>query len=493
LYFDFALPAYLEEDVNKELQLINKTKLLDRSPVLRYARDYSVFNVPREFKDDAKLNNFYLASRWLNSVFPLYFRTDDCKECMLDKDDWLINFSAASYLAKDMSDSQANKNRWAIIYKFISYFTGLRQDLTFLEYNRALEKLYGKGYVIENIFSRANFTDIDIFKIQSEIEANKFSPIEGCYDRSAGKNPQIGMRMLQESYWPNDYIFSKLTGTDMKSNASNQAKREQQTLCGTNRCLGTALDIINLQVPLTASEKFVRESNYIGYDLGLRNLRDNMAGFNVFTWNTNIYWSSLDMINTSLKEDRTAFPVYMRSNEWFLEKELNMALGSWANIHVPKDAYATRLTDQETFTSLRPVCDLPNFVEPKLEILRESIARNNMLLEMMDVLNVSRDSNLAALDIEDVSTKFEHLIEIDKKILSGALLNYSDCSFIEGLVNNRKVIDAGKKSFTISQDRLSTIQRLNGVKLLVAMFTHGEDHVIAMGPVFDYSETMGRR
>jgi hypothetical protein len=490
--YDFVLPSFLEKDVSAELEQIRKIKRINRSPVMLYAKDYSVFEVPKEYRSDAKLNNFYLATKWLNSEFPLYFRADDCPDCLLDKNDWLINLASASYLAKDLSDNQANKNRWAIIYKFISYFSGLRQDLTYLEYDRALREIYGEGYVIENIFSRKNFTDVEIYKIQAKIADSKFSEIEGCYDRKNGKNPLIGMRMLQEPYWPNDYIFEKLTVPGLLTNTELKARREQLTACGGQRCTGTALDVIGLKVPLERSEKYVRESNYQGYDNAVRGLRDYMSGFNVFTWNTNIYWSTLDTVYVSLNEDRSSYPIYMTGNEWFQEKELNSALGAWTNIHVPKDSYATVVTDQESFSSLRPVCDLPNFIEPKLDMLRENIARNNMLLDMMDVLNVSRDSNLAALDIEEVNAKLEHVLDINKKILSGTLLNYSDCSFIEGLVNNRKVVETGKKSFQIRIGKYTVTESLSGVKLLIAMFTHGEDNIIAIGPVFDYNEVIGR-
>ncbi len=489
LYYDFILPDYLEKDVSQELENIKFLRTINRSPVMSYVRDYSVFQVPREYKEDAKLYNFYLATKWLNSVFPLYFRNNDCPDCLLDKNDWLIHLVAASYLTKDLSSNQIDKNKWAIIYKFLSFFSGLRQDLTYLEYNRVLEDIYGQGYVLENIFSRKNFSDIDIYKIQEKLADNKFSPIEGSYDRTQGKNILIGMRMLQESYWPNDYIFSHLSGKQMKTRALKSAQKKQTTLCRDYRCTASAIDVFNLANPLDANETFIKESNYTNYNLAVQSLRDYMAGFNVFTWNTNIYWSTLDTLNILLAEDKSKYSVYMNSDKWFNNKELNSALGAWTNIHVAKDIISLSQSRQSDFLNLRPTCDLPNYVEPGIDYLYENIARNNMLLKMMDVLNISRDTNLAALDIDDVSNALERIIEINKKILTNNLLNYNDCMYIRGLVNNKKAISQGKKYFVIKQDEHLVRESIDDVKLLILVFKSGKDKIIAMGPVFNYKET----
>jgi len=411
IYFDFALPDYLKSDVERELRYIREMRQLEMSPVFLYPRDYKTFNVPSGYSADAKLHNFYLATKWLNSEFPLYFRSDDCPKCLLDKNDWLINMASASLLSKDMNDSQVNKNKWAIIYKFLSYFSGLRQDLTYLEYDEAMREIYGKGYVIENIFSNKNFSDVDIYKIQAKIAENDFSEIEGSYSREEdGDKPKIGMRILQEPFWPNSYILDRLAEQSMKSTLSTKDRKEQLTLCDNYRCSGSALDIFNLANPLEMNAEFVRESSYSVYDVEVRKLREYMNGFNDFTWNTNIYWSTLDTLNISLAEDRSRYPVFMIGDDWFNKKELNTSLGFWFNIHLPKDNFSISSSGAVDFAMDRPVCDLPNYIEPGNSYLFENISRNNMLLEMMDVLNVSRDTNLAALDINDVNSMFELVI-----------------------------------------------------------------------------------
>jgi hypothetical protein len=274
----------------------------------------------------------------------------------------------------------------------------------------------------------------------------------------------------------------------MKFIAPGSDRRKQLTLCGDYRCAALAIDVFNLSKSLSDNEKFARESQYTGYNTKVQELKNYMAGFNVFTWNTNIYWSSLDILNVSLADDKSRYPVFMRSEKWFDEKELNNALGSWVNIHLAKDIVSITSSSQNDFTALRPVCNLPNYIEPSLNYLYENISRNNMLLEMMDVLNVSRDTNLAALDIEDANDTFERVIDINKKTLNGNLLNYSDCMYIRSLVNNKKITPAARKSFNIHLSNKVIQESIGNMKMMIVVFGSGDDKIIAMGPVYNYKE-----
>ena len=135
--FDFILPYYLEDDVGKEVDYILNARQQTKSPALLYQRDYRMFEIPGEYNSNAKLHNFYLATRWMNSLFPLYYRDENCPDCLLDRDDWLINLITGCYIAEDFSGNQDLKNQWAKIYKIISFYSGLRHDLTYLHYDQS--------------------------------------------------------------------------------------------------------------------------------------------------------------------------------------------------------------------------------------------------------------------------------------------------------------------------------------------------------------------
>ena len=98
--FYFVVPPYLRADVLAEEKLIRGAGAPSaKSPVLLYARNYQDFSVPADYRGNAKLNNFYLTTKWLNSVFPLNYRTKDCSNCLFDQADWRINLTAASLIS----------------------------------------------------------------------------------------------------------------------------------------------------------------------------------------------------------------------------------------------------------------------------------------------------------------------------------------------------------------------------------------------------------
>ena len=95
--FSFNSAPYLREDVLAEVALIKEARENKKSPNLLYVRDYSEFKVPKEYQKDAKLNNFYLAAKWLSSIFPLEYKTAACPECLLDKEDWRLSMTVPVY------------------------------------------------------------------------------------------------------------------------------------------------------------------------------------------------------------------------------------------------------------------------------------------------------------------------------------------------------------------------------------------------------------
>lgn len=502
VYFDFVIPDYLRVDVAKEIGLIRSAKEINRSPVLLYNRDYEYFRIPRNYQDDPKLYNFYLANRWLNSVFPLYYRTDDCPDCLLDKNDWIINMTGASFLAKDLYENQRLKNKWAIIYKFIGWFTGLRQDLTYLNYYDALEHFYGKDFQVENIFARDELVGIDIAKLQDKLIHYSFSDVEGRFDRAHGENPQIGMRLLQMPYWPNGYVLGKLSGPSLTIKSIPPKKSKDVTSCigsglklapGTNhkqRCNGFGMDIVNLFYPIKDNSYFGLNTSYYNYDTKVKELKNIFGNFDVHTWNTNIYWATLDSINKMMNFDRSRYPIYMQSENWIQKKDVNSALGGWVNLHLPDDYVVSSYNENKSNTlESYSGCDNYNYIEPNIELTREFIAKNNMLLKMLDILHVAEQTNQANIKLRDLNRQLEEVLSIQKKILTNRLLDYGDCSFIEGLAVKHKIELAGDKYFILKLGPRKLREQIDDFKLIAVVYQNDDRRIMAVGPIFNYHES----
>ena len=494
----FDLPVFLKDDVNHEAALVREAKIIQKSPVFLYERDYRQYAVPENYGGNAKLNNFYLAIGWLNSVFPLYYIDGNCPNCLLDENDWMVNFSGAFNIADSLHKNQELKNQWAIIYKFMSFFTGLRSDLTFLKYHSAIAGLFGPNYRLEEIFSPANSERRDqLLALQNILAGESFLAIEGGISRTEPDDrPHIGMRFLQELYWPDDYIFGELTGPEMEYAGSAINRNQNITYCSEEkskifyRCRGFGLDVANMLYGLGGTSDYFRENtNYEYYETRLRNMQAQKDRFDLYAWNNNIYWSIMD-INRQLVAGLNDYtPSYAHNDQWRHTRLVNTALGSWATLRLPVDAWVNYHDTQKNSLGAYYECNSFNFIEPEYNLAQELIAKNNMLINMLTILRVVDKTNIASIQLKEFNKKLTDISGIIRKELSGTVLNIDDCRYITNLIGQFDIEKKGARSFEIEfMKNRTSVQRVDGVKILVLVNDFNGQKMLLMGPVFNYSE-----
>src|SRR3989339_181344 len=499
--FSFLMPDYLQNDVYKEVDLIYKSDGEHKSPIFLYFRNYDQFKVPNDYRENAKLNNFYLTLKWLNSVFPLYYRNNDCENCLIDHDDWIINMVAASFIASDVSDNNDIKSKWANIYKFVSFFSGLRKDLTYLHYHESLISVFGEDYSIEEIFSPNNKNrEEDLAKLQKNIFEFYFSKLEGGFDRNnKNERPKLGMKMFQDSYWPNDYIFKSLTGDEIKIVNSLIKDEKLITSCAskkyyqtTFRCVGFGMDVINLIHPDVSGlvdKYYLLNTNYENYDQELKKLRNLTNDFDVYTWNNNIYWSTLDIAKSILSYDRLGQPVFINNQSWKNKKDMNTILGSWVSLHLQQDKLVNYF-EEKTASSfgVNAVDNSYNFIEPNLELVDELIAKNEMLLKMFFALQITKKTNIISVQLKELNDTLKKIKGIIIKELSNQELDTNDKDFIVDFAKLYFVKERSDKSFTIESERKKITESINGVQFVSLIYKQGEKKIMAIGPIFNYKE-----
>jgi len=494
--FNFNLPQYLKVDVLKEAQNIREHKLLTKSPVLLYPRDYTEFVVPKEYQTNAKLNNFYLATKWLNSVFPIYYKNADCPSCALDVEDWRIQMVAASYLAQDIFGDNDLKNDWARIYKVLTFFKGLRDDVSLVNYRDALVELFGADYKLAELFDSNNPQSADNFqKLQNKIISLNFLDAYGAYDKKDPKNfGKLGVKMLADFYWPNDYIFSQLSSPTVSAYKGTLPKTSNTTACRLGgiwqRCLGFALDIINLIYPIPAQNAYFTENtNYQRYGEQVDAVKKRLAELNT-TWHNNNYWSTLKTIKTSLENPDNYKPVFARNAAW-VGKETNRALATWANLQLPADKFGLyqKYTQPDIVSSDSVKFLEYSYVEPNIILINELLANNSMVKEMFSALKMNTEVNQVAVSLNDAETKLKTLKSIMQKELSNITLSDEDVQFIDKTIKEFKMDESSNKSFQITGLAKRTLtEDLSDVKLLVLVQKRGNDLVLAVGPIFKYWE-----
>jgi len=497
--FSFSLPEYLKDDVSKEVALIRGMKEKTKSPVLLFERDYKDFAVPERYKNNVRLNNFYQASKWLNSIFPLYYRDDNCPNCLLDKDDWRISMCSALLLSEDLSSSRELKNQWAKIYKMMSFFEGVQDGLTYIHYKESFDEIFGSDKSVADIMSNDNIDD-NLKKIQDKLYTYDFLEIEGSVDKR--NMDELGVKMLMSSYWPNDYVFNQLTFPNVTEylGYSDLDKKLNNTYCKingvNNRCFGFGFDIMNLIYDVNGSKnRYIYENtSYYNYDSQLEKIKDKLSQFNTYNWHRNNYWTTLDILRKTLNTPEELKYVTVRNKEYD-KKKMNTAIATWINLQLPADILAP--FKESEFKGIGNGGGDTGFmkfsyIEPDLILVKELMANIGMISEMLSVLKINDYNNTVLGDLETVKKKFENVEYIIKKELSGESLTENEYKFINDFVKEFQLKEKGRKILVFKSEKEKVRARLQesleGVKLLVFTYKDRGKNLFAVGPVFNYWE-----
>jgi hypothetical protein len=500
--YSLQLPAYLQDDVVTEVNLIRAGNGSAKSPVLLYQRDYRIFSVPVSYQVSARLNNFYLASRWLNSVFPLYYRDASCPNCFLDKDDWRINFSAAFLVSSDLAGDQNLKNRWAKIYKFQSYFSGLRGDLNYLFYQDAFNSSFsGSANIADILQGKPADNDANLTLLQNKLAAVNFSALEGGLDKTGTTTrPRLGLKILTDAYRPDDYIFNQLTYPGVgKFLGDKNAAQQSATACGlpnqdgVYRCVSSAYDLLNLTYPLydLANDYFKANANYIDYDRQALSLQKMLANFNVDSWHASAFWTTQDINNKFLHAPELAKVSVMKSQAW-QNKNIQTAIAAWANEELPADAFVPfKSEDGSRLNQSGSSMPLYLYVEPDLTLTRELIFNTRMIMQMLVLLKASDGENSALSNLKALEKNLTDVEAIIAKELQNQDLSDDDFTTIKSLSRIFSVKAAGAKSFSLTPGvgGRQLKENLAGVKLLVYTFLRGDRKFFALGPIFNWQES----
>lgn len=491
-YFDFSLPGYLQDDVSQELKLIREAKIKSaRSPVLFYERDYSIFSVPAEYQSSARLNNFYLTSRWLNSVFPINYISEDCPNCLLDQEDWQVNMIAAAFLAHDFGANPLIKQRWARIYKIISFFKGLRADYNYVNYRDELVKLFGDDFEPAELFSLSNENRLEnINSWRQALLKLEFPEIAGGFSRHDPlQASRAGFKVMADYFWPNDYIFSYLSYPNIGAYNNSKFSASNVTGCRTDggnyRCQGFSLDILALTSDVPVDNPYwLENTNYNSYSEKLTSLRNDLNNTNI--WHLNNYWSTLHLIKLGLGSLAVGSPTFMQSRD-FKTAKLKSAVSYWINLQLPVDKLKAVNKNNSLISGSNSGADV--YIEPGLAQVNEMIASVEMIIKMAQALNLGEEANLVIANFQDLNQKLKTIREIMRKELKGETLSSDDRDFIMSFASAYSLEQLGDKNLIIGQTSKRPIREdLSTLKLLLTVNYLGDKKFISIGPVFSYQE-----
>ncbi len=492
--FYFTILPYLQKDAAREVELIRSGREKTKSPVLLYERDYREFEIPAEYQRTEKLKNFYLASRWLNSVFPLAVKDEKCPDCLLDKDDARISLTATTFITKDFSNDQELKNRWALVYKLLSYYRGLRDDLTYRQYDEAMQHLFGADYDPATLFAWENVdSEANLEKLRQELLALKFNPSLGALDKGEDKS-QLGFKLLADYYWPNDYIFKRLSGSELGVFTGEEGFRSNNdknnvTLCreGGERCNGSGLDVIALVADKVAlSTHWQINSQYEKYPTQLAKLQSDLQSWPV--WHDTNYWSTLGTIETLFSTNNKQMQIYASTPTWS-QRLVDTAAGSWVDLQLPLANLAPAgLSENRNGLNTDVVLNDNFYIEPNYSLVKKIIADNEMINGLFLGMGINKKVPSVGVTLRDENIKLNQIAEIIKKELNNEALSGNDQDFISSFAKQYKLTEPNENLLRLKVPNHSLVQT-TGINLMALVYELNSGKYLAVGPVFSYQES----
>ncbi len=491
----FVLPDYLVKDVLPELELIREAKKRTKSPVMLYDRDYSDFFILHSYRQSARQRNFYLASIWLNSLFPLNYQSADCPDCLLDKNDWRINFIASVLISEDISNNQFLKAEWARLYKIMSFFEGLEDSLTYVYYRDDFADLFAEAPVAE-VFSRSNEkSDENLEKLRASLLNHQFREIQGGVDYSLAANQAlIGWRLLAQAYWPLDFVFEKLTYPTVGEYLNDRPGENNITACrlanNWQRCLGFSGDSLSLLGKPLTHPYFQENINYENYFGSLSQIQAQIN--NALASRHNAYWSQLAALSRHLSTAETAWPVFARNQAW-QDRLMFSSVAALTDWQLPADQFSRlKSEDNDSVVSLvpDPADSPPIYIEPSINLINDLLANIQMLSKMLSALGADIKSNLAMAKLDSLYGDLAKLSDL--AISSGEKQNLSqaDQELILTWLQSYQIDQLGNKKISHDTDgRFSLNQDLSGLKFLIIVFPTDKGPTMALSPIFNLKES----
>ena len=369
---DAEIPDLIRPTVEKEVALILAHQGRQMSPVMGVTEDYSQY-VPRgHYTRNAQFQRFFLAMMWYGRAgFPI--SGEKAPGVKLTRDEARQNAWAGIELARNLDDSPLYRmpnsptflGLWKSIYQPTQFLVGDSDDLTPPEYAALSRKIFGEdlpGGWTADVQAKTDTFITEAIKMRSP-------RLFGSVQTDKEKTPPVSLRLFGQRFTPDGDIFQRLVHPQVD-----------------RRFMPSGLDImaaLGSQRALQWQRERGEVAKYPAYLTQLTALQQEMnAADRDWTKTAYLLWMKTlkDMIPSPMEVNVTGaagaavqlqvYPSWWNSERW-QDKQLNAALGSWAELR-----HDTILYVKQTYTAalmaIMPKPDEPTiYVEPKPAVYRD--------------------------------------------------------------------------------------------------------------------------
>jgi hypothetical protein len=322
-----AVPAYGQDLVEAELALVNGASGILPSPLfpgLEFGEDYTQY-IPRgHYTLSEELTAYFKSMMWYGRM--TFRLTTENREV------GKAETRSALLLVQALRQAEVNGapalDAWLDLYNPTVFFVGRSDDLTALQYMDLVDAVYGPQAPLETIAGEA--------KLEAFITAAEALPPPRILGLVIGVDDDEvettkGFRFMGQRFVPDAYIFRQLIYRNVGT--------PQQP-----RMLPKGLDVmaaLGSERAYTLLDE-MGETAYQNYPEQMAKMQAWTAGLTVEEWTETLYSTWLYTFHPLLEPPGEGYPQFMQSEAW-LDKQLNTALGSWAELKHDTILYAKQV------------------------------------------------------------------------------------------------------------------------------------------------------
>jgi len=493
--YRFYLPDYVSEIVKKEIELIEKHKGWENSPLFVYREDYSQY-VPRgHYTKSKKLKNYFQAFMWYGRMTALIQGSPALSpgesicsgniEGIVSDYDARIQTLQALLLTNYFSQSEGIQNRWNRIYAITSFLVGFSDDLGPCEYSEIL-----KEFALEDFNSQElekNYPELKEALINFPNNPGIYGGLGECellmpypplseeeiqalkLQAKGLLNKTKGFRLMGQRFTLDSWLFSEMvspySGEYMGARPTLPTDKKPFTFAWddeyeefrnnrpfswvkteVNSCPPPAerevkgfprgLDLMALLGSQRAMEilEELGDTQYSDYEKKFLELKEEIDALTPYDWHKTLYINWLYVLKSLWNENSygdIGYPLFMQTKFW-QDKELNTALASWTQLRHDTILYVKQsYTMAEKGGMFQP--PVVGYVEPIPEFYSRLLALTKMTNQGIEnLLSPETSEKLdVSLGLDRLAEILERLKDISIKELENQPLDEGEYNFIE--------------------------------------------------------------
>ncbi|WP_353093052.1 DUF3160 domain-containing protein [Tissierella praeacuta] len=353
----------------EEQEKIDNHLGFNKSTIFPYDLDYSQFTIRGHYTRSKEFERYFKTMMWYGQApFPLYFKEKEERNIEQTLQALLITYSL--YSDKNVY------NKWENIYEPTNFFVGSSDDLSIYQYGELLFKIYGKTPNLNKLNDRKKLDEFykEADKLPEPRVKAKYTTVStpsGKQFRLMGQRYTLDAETIQELVEP--IVRPIPSGLDVMGVLGSEKAKE-----------------IQLSKENQFREDYLKEFN---------RMKDKFSKLSHKDWTSNMYQGWLWTLLGFLEPFDKGYPSFMTNEAW-IDKDLNTALGSWAELKHDTILYGKQSAAECGGGGSEEVV---GYVEPNIEVYEK----------LLWLTKFSR-KNLSArsLTIENIDMKMEQFEEL---------------------------------------------------------------------------------